>query len=237
MAWTAEQGGRRIVNNIQHVKGRWSAGTGYWQPLLAVKLRGCIGDYAPLPYQFDQDGTISPAARWDPSLSSQLARSWDRRLAVGCRRLLAVLFIPATIMVSQRYRARGWQMPFDNPHQTPLGDLELLMEARGRISSRDTWVKGHFQREGRYCLVASLSLTCDSRSFGMPNRMELRLSRLIAMQMPSYAPFWIRYRLMPARQRLIAFNDDAHTRHDDVLALLDRTIDRLASMAPACVAA
>ena len=27
-------------------------------------------------------------------------------------------------------------MPFDNPHQMPFGDLELLMEARGRISSR-----------------------------------------------------------------------------------------------------
>ena len=30
-------------------------------------------------------------------------------------------------------------MPFDNPHQTPFGDLELLMEARGRISSRRTF--------------------------------------------------------------------------------------------------
>ena len=82
-------------------------------------------------------------------------------------------------------------MPFDNPHQTPFGDLELLMEARGRISSRDTSVQGHFRKEGRYCLVAALSLTCGSRSFGMPNRTEMRLSRLVAMQMPSNAPFWI----------------------------------------------
>jgi hypothetical protein len=123
-------------------------------------------------------------------------------------------------------------MPFDNPHQTPFGDLELLMEARGRISSRDTWVRGHFRKGGRYCLVASLSLTCGSRSFGMPNRTERRLSRLIAMQMPSSAPFWVRHRFMPARQRLIAFNDDPLTRHGDVLALLDRTIDHLARAAP-----
>ena len=128
-------------------------------------------------------------------------------------------------------------MPFDNPHQTPFGDLELLMEARGRISSRDTWVQGHFRKEGRYCLVASLSLTCGSRNFGMPNRTELRLSRLVAMQMPSNAPFLIRHRFMPARRRLIAFNDDLLTRHEDVMALLDRAIDHLASAAPVCVAA
>jgi hypothetical protein len=119
--------------------------------------------------------------------------------------LLAILFLPASIMVSRRYPVRGWQMPFDNPHQTPFGDLELLMEARGRISSRDTWVQGHFQKRGRYCLVASLSLTCGSRSFGMLDRTEQRLCRLIAKQMPSDAPFWVRHRFMPARRRLIAF--------------------------------
>ena len=152
----------------------------------------------------------------------------------GCP--LAISFLSASIMVS-RHPARGWQMPFDNPHQTPFGDLELLMEARGRISSRDTWVQGHFQKRGRYCLVASLSLTCGSRSFGMPNRTELRLSRLVAMHMPSNAPFWIRHRFMPARRRLIAFNDDLLTHHEDVIALLDRAIEHLASTAPVCVAA
>jgi hypothetical protein len=128
-------------------------------------------------------------------------------------------------------------MPFDNPHQTPFGDLEVLMEARDLISRKEAWVQGHFQKRGRYCLVASLSLTCGSSSFGMPNRTERRLSRLGAKQMPSNAAFLVRYRFMPARQRLIAFNDDPHTRHDDVLALLDRTIDRLASTAPVCVTA
>jgi hypothetical protein len=85
--------------------------------------------------------------------------------------------------------------------------------------------------------VASLSLTCGSRSFGMPNRTELRLSRLVAMHMPSNAPFWVRHRFMPARQRLIAFNDDLLTHHEDVIALLDRAIEHLASTAPVRVAA
>ena len=128
-------------------------------------------------------------------------------------------------------------MPFDNPHQTPFGDLELLMEARDRISRKEAWVQGHFQKGGRYCLVASLSLTCGSRSFSMPNRMELRLSRLVAMHMPSNAPFLVRHRFMPARRRLIAFNDDLLTRHEDVIALFDRAIEHLASTAPVCVAA
>ena len=123
-------------------------------------------------------------------------------------------------------------MPFDNPHQTPFGDLERLLETRGRISRSDAWVRGHYRKGGRYCLAAALSLMCGSRSLYMPNRTERRLSRLIAMQMPFNAPFWIRHRFMPARRRLIAFNDDPHTRHDDVLALLDRTIDHLASTAP-----
>ncbi len=128
-------------------------------------------------------------------------------------------------------------MPFDNPHQTPFGDLELLMEARGRISSREAWVQGHFQKRRRYCLVASLSLTCSTRSFGMPNRTEQRVSRLVAMHMPSNAPFGIRHRFMPSRRRLIAFNDDLLTQHHDVIAILDRAIEHLASTALVFVAA
>ena len=32
---------------------------------------------------------------------------------------------------------------------------------------------------------------------------------------------------MPARRRLIAFNDDLLTRHEDVMALFDRAIEHL----------
>ena len=55
--------------------------------------------------------------------------------------------------------------------------------------------------------------------------------------MPTNVPFWMRHRLMPARRRLIAFNDNRNTRHDDVLALLDRTIGHLVSAGPIRVAA
>ena len=64
-------------------------------------------------------------------------------------------------------------MPFDNPHQMPFGDLELLMEARGRISSREAWVRAISKKMGATVSWPSLSLTCGSRSFGMPNRTEL----------------------------------------------------------------
>jgi hypothetical protein len=125
-------------------------------------------------------------------------------------------------------------MPFDNPHQTPFGDLELMMEARGCVSNRTAWVQGHFRKKGRYCLVAALSLTCGSR-FAMPNKTERRLARLITTEIPPNAPFCIRHRFMPARWRLISFNDDPLTRNEDVMALLDRAIEHSASKAPVCV--
>jgi hypothetical protein len=122
-------------------------------------------------------------------------------------------------------------MPFDAPYQTPFGDIELLMDARGRIANRKNWVQRRFQNGGRHCLVAALSLACGSRSFQMPNRTERRLARLIAKQIPPDAPLIIRYRLVPARQRLMSLNDDPRTTHEDVMALFDRTISHLASTA------
>ena len=56
-------------------------------------------------------------------------------------------------------------MPFDAPYQTPFGDIELLTDARSRISNRKSWVQGRFQDGDRHCLVAALSLACGSRSF------------------------------------------------------------------------
>ena len=85
--------------------------------------------------------------------------------------------------------------------------------------------------------VAALSLACCSRSFHVPNRTEKRLARLIAKQIPPDAPFMTQCSLIPARQRLMALNDDPRTTHEDVMALFDRTISRLASMAPISVPA
>jgi hypothetical protein len=126
-------------------------------------------------------------------------------------------------------------MPFDNPHQTPFGDIEILSDARGRISGENTWVQGHFRDGNRHCLVDALSLVSGSRSVDQPNRTEKRLARFLAKQIPA-SRFWLRITLIPARQRLIGFNDDSQTSHADVLALCDRAIGKLMTKVPAYLA-
>ena len=125
-------------------------------------------------------------------------------------------------------------MPFDNPHQTPFGDIELLQDARRLISDRSDWVQGRFQDGNRRCLVAALSSVSGSRDFDAGNRVERRLTRLLARQLPP-STFWSRMRFFTARQRLILFNDNRDTRHEEIIALFDRTIDKLTWDMPVCV--
>jgi hypothetical protein len=127
-------------------------------------------------------------------------------------------------------------MPFDSPHHAPIGDLEILMDTRNRVSNQRKWVKGSFRDGDRHCLVGALSLACGSRSLAIPNRKERRLARMLANQLPSHAPFCTRIRLISARQRLMWFNDDPRTCHQDVIALFDRAIDHAVRM-PAHVSA
>ena len=122
-------------------------------------------------------------------------------------------------------------MPFDAPYQTPFGDIKLLTDARSRISNRKLWARNRFQDGDRHCLIVALSLACGSRSFDIPNRMEKKLARLIAAQIPRDAPFMSRWRLIPVRHRLMALNDAPCTTHEDVMALFDRTISHLVSTA------
>lgn len=128
-------------------------------------------------------------------------------------------------------------MPFDFPHQAPVGDLEILVDARARMSGENMWVKGRFEDGDRHCLVAALSLACGSRSFNIPNRTERRLARLLAKQLSPDLPWRMRSRLVPARSRLMSFNDYPRTRQGDVDALFDRTISCLVSNSPALVPA
>ena len=125
-------------------------------------------------------------------------------------------------------------MPFDNPPGTPFGDIELLWDARSRISSRDHWVRLRFQRGDRYCLVAALSVASGSRSYNSVNRTERRLTRLLAEQLPATSAYWAP-KFFTARWRLIGFNDNARTRHEDVIGLFDRAIGQLTSKVPAHV--
>ena len=120
-------------------------------------------------------------------------------------------------------------MPFDNPYQLPFGDIEVLRSARASIASKGSWLQGGYMDGHRRCLVAALSLASNSRNYRMPNRTERRIARLMAGQLLSTTPIWLRLRIMPARQRLIWFNDYHQTRQEDVVALFDRAIDSLAS--------
>jgi hypothetical protein len=122
-------------------------------------------------------------------------------------------------------------MPFDNPHQNPFGDIEILADARNRIADRGNWLKRGFQDGDRNCLVAALSIAAGSRSFQRPGRTERRLARLLAQEIPANAPLLVRLKVMPARQRLMIYNDRLSTRHEDVLGLHDRAIQRLKSRA------
>jgi len=120
-------------------------------------------------------------------------------------------------------------MPFDNPHHMPLGDVEILRDARSRIADEGNWLKYDFQDGNRHCLVGALSLAAGSANFRTPNGTERRLARRLVTQLPTNAPLRIRLRFMPVRQRLMYFNDDERTTHSDVVALYDRTIEHLAS--------
>ena len=128
-------------------------------------------------------------------------------------------------------------MPFDNPHEMPFGEYRDPARCAARISHRRDWVQGCFRDGDRHCLVAALSLASDSRSFRRSNPTERRLARLLARELPEAAPFWARSRFIPARQRLMWFNDNAGTHHADVMVLFDRTIDHLAKVIPVAVAA
>ena len=124
-------------------------------------------------------------------------------------------------------------MPYDNPPQLPVGDIDILIDVQSAISHRNTWVQNRFRDGNRKCLVAALSLACGSPAFSQPNPTERRLARVLAKELPSNAPLGTRLRLIPARQRLMWFNDHNRTAHADVLALLDRAINHMASKMPA----
>jgi hypothetical protein len=47
-------------------------------------------------------------------------------------------------------------MPFDNLHRTQFGDIDLLLDARSRLSNKTDWVQGRFRDGDRVCLAASV---------------------------------------------------------------------------------
>jgi hypothetical protein len=128
-------------------------------------------------------------------------------------------------------------MPFDHPNPAPIGDLGILLDTRELIERRDRWLQRLFEDGDRHCLVAALSLSCGSPSFYAPNKLERRLARMLARQLPPEAPWWTTIKLVSARRRLMSFNDDRRTCHENVIALIDRTIQQLMVRAPQFVSA
>ena len=94
-------------------------------------------------------------------------------------------------------------MPFDNPHELPFGDLEILRTARSHISNKGSWMKCGFQNGNRLCLVAALSVAAGSANFDDPNRIERRLARILVARLPPTAPLLTRFRVYPVRRRLM----------------------------------
>ncbi len=47
-----------------------------------------------------------------------------------------------------------------------------------------------FQDGNRICIVGALSLVSGSRSFNRPDRVERRLARVLAAQLPPGRPVW-----------------------------------------------
>ena len=125
-------------------------------------------------------------------------------------------------------------MPFDNLHELPFGDLEILRTARNHIANKGSWMKCGFQNGDRLCLVAALSVAAGSANFDNPNRIERRLARILVARLPPTAPLLTRFRVYPVRRRLMRFNDHRRTRHEDVLAVYDRAIDHLAHKTAEC---
>ena len=88
-------------------------------------------------------------------------------------------------------------MPFDNPPDGRLGDVQLLWAARNRIGHESGWVQSHYSDGDRLCLVAVLSVVAGSTSFDAPNLTERRLARLLADQLPDSVPAWARLSALP----------------------------------------
>jgi hypothetical protein len=123
-------------------------------------------------------------------------------------------------------------MPFDNPYDSPFVDIRILVDARSRIADKSHWVKDKFRSGDRRCLVAALSEASLSPGFDRPNQTERRLAQNLVRQLPWKAGLSTYLICATDRYRLMIFNDRRRTRHEDVLALLDRTIEHLQTGAP-----
>lgn len=115
-------------------------------------------------------------------------------------------------------------MPFDNSHEEPFGDIELLRRAKGLINTPDKWTKHvFFNDRGGYCAVAALSLACTGLVDRRLTPQGRRLASHLCRELPWRKLLWF----LTARAKLISFNDYGPTTHADMMHVFDRAIDRL----------
>jgi len=122
-------------------------------------------------------------------------------------------------------------MPFDSlggPDRDP-DDADLLIAARNLIDFPGAWIKHAYYRQEhgqkRFCAMGALAVACDS-GFAFPSRKAHRLARYLVNEMPRRGGYLLRYISAPMRVR--AYNDSSNTTQNEVIALFDKAIQRLA---------
>lgn len=97
--------------------------------------------------------------------------------------------------------------------------LDLLLRARGHLSNPDNWCQDLIQRDGRHCLVGTLKLVggCDMEQFTAA--VDMACSSLNVTLVEIGEPEMV----------AAEFNDASP--HEDVLALVDLTIERRCELA------
>ena len=122
-------------------------------------------------------------------------------------------------------------MPFDSlggPDRDP-DDADLLIAARNLIDCPGAWIKHAYYRQDNgqksFCVMGALSAVCGS-GYALPSRKAHRLARYLVKEMPHRGGYLLRYLSAPLRVRV--YNDSGNTTQNDVIALFDKAIQRLA---------
>ena len=116
-------------------------------------------------------------------------------------------------------------MPFDNPPEQHLPiELILLRLARSSIDQPNKWAKRCFfdgRGGNRYCAFEAIRIACD----GLGISLQKRLVRALAREIP--LGFHATICFLPAKAKVIIYNDSKQTTHEMVMRMYDRAIARL----------
>ena len=107
-----------------------------------------------------------------------------------------------------------------------LETLETLIVARGLVDTRDKWVKNVPYTEHRFCMLAAIEKAAYRNGRATTAQLDGSI-RAVAGELPK--PYYVEWVNMGAAPmyRVQQFNDDFHTKHEDVLAVFDKAIAKL----------